>query len=161
MKRIISILLVLTIMATLSACLPSTKEEPATVTDNYGNTAQYTSYQIRSVYNENEAKFEDQFVGAKITLTDTIYSIETTEKYFVGGIGDVGFYKITLKRSWEVLLVSSEHPEVIDLKKGDKIQVISKIDSSNSYDVILGDYSVYSSSLIGDSTEITVIEKAN
>ncbi len=160
MKRIISILLVLTIMATLSACLPSTKEEPATVTDNYGNTAQYTSYQIQSVYDENEAKFEEQFVGATITVTDTIDSIETTEEYF-SGVGRVKCYKITLKHSWEVLLISSEHPEVVDLKRKDKIQVISEIDSADSYDVILGDYSVYSSSLIWDSTKITVVEKAN
>ena len=75
----------------------------------------------------------------------------------VGRILNVPIYKIELKDGWVIEVVSSHHPEVIDLNKNDKIQVKAKI-YETSYYLTLADYVVDVDKSVYDEVEISIVE---
>ena len=81
-RKILALIMVLAMCLALCACGGGTI---ATITDNEGNTVQMTAKELKKVYDENEAKFNDLYQGADIELTDTVESVSTDTvelKYF-------------------------------------------------------------------------------
>ena len=109
--KILVITMILTMCLALCACGGGTT---ATITDNEGNVVQMTAKELKNIYKENEAKFNDLYQGADIELTDTVESVSTDT--------------VELKGGWEVQLSTSKHGDILkSLSKGDSVYVKSNI----------------------------------
>ena len=109
--NILVITMILTMCLALCACGGGTA---ATITDNEGNVVQMTAKELKNIYKENEAKFNDLYQGADIELTDTVESVSTDT--------------VELKGGWEVQLSTSKHGDILkSLSKGDSVYVKSTI----------------------------------
>ena len=82
MKRILAIILVLISIVSFSACggdeksnEQSNEESKATVITNSGETKEMTFAEIRDIIDSNSIQFEDEYVGADITVTSTVSEV--------------------------------------------------------------------------------------
>lgn len=73
MKKVIAILMVLGVLLSLCAC--GSKAPKATVVTNSGETKQMTLEEIKEIEESNEVLFEEEYVGADITVTSTVTKI--------------------------------------------------------------------------------------
>ena len=151
MKKIIVLFMVAVICTLLCAC----GESPAIFTDSSGKNVEMTHSELMKIYNENEAKFRELYLDRHISLSGTVKSISNGSEDL--GYGHVPIYKIELKDGWVIEVVSSHHPEVIDLNKNDKIQVKAKI-YETSYYLTLADYVVDVDKSVYDEVEISIVE---
>ena len=110
-RKVLAIFMMLTMSLAFCACGGGTA---ATITDNEGNTVQMTAKELKEIYKENEAKFNDLYRGADIELTDAVESVSTDT--------------VELKGGWEVQLSTSKHGDILkSLSKGDSVYVKSNI----------------------------------
>ena len=82
MKRILAIILVLISIVSFSACggdeksnEQSNEESKATVITNSGETKEMTFAEIRDIIDSNSIQFEDEYVGADITVSSTVTEV--------------------------------------------------------------------------------------
>ena len=82
MKKVVSLIMVLFVIGVLAGC--SAHKEPAetpsnkifaTVTTNSGEMKQMTLQEIKAIEESNSILFEDEYIGADITVTSTITKI--------------------------------------------------------------------------------------
>ena len=122
MKRIFAFILALLMVLSLCACGGGGGTK-ATIVDNNGNTVQMSAKELAAVYEENEAKYKNTYQKAKCTVDGTVDSVESfLESY---GSSRQSVYRITLNEGWQVTVLEKGHEEVIDLSKGDKVQITS------------------------------------
>ena len=131
----------------------------ATITDNYGNTLEKAAVNLRAENNENSAKFDDQYVGADITVSGTVHHIDHNDATLsLGGkTYRTEVYRIFLEEDWEIIVISSEHPEIIDLQKGDKVRITSQIEGVSGDYIILSYHRIKNLSVLVDYTTIETI----
>ena len=101
----------------------------ATVVDNEGVESQMTAASLRATYRENEARYIKLYKDADITLIGTVQSVDTSKKllHISGRLFSEDVYLISTDEDWHITVIADDHPEVIDLRKGDKIKVKTKI----------------------------------
>ncbi len=114
-----------------------TVKKPVTITDNEGNTTDYTWDELQKYLQENRKKLSGLLVGAKITFTDTINYVDTTPEYRMGNtfcktIGTVYHDKVLkydFKTDWITLYLYQDldNVQINDYKRGETITVTTNI----------------------------------
>ncbi|MBQ3009567.1 MAG: hypothetical protein IJD81_00085 [Oscillospiraceae bacterium] len=130
MKKLVSLLLTLSMLFALCACGGSTvKELPATIIDNEGNTVEMTHDELLQVNKDNQLKFEKLYGGADITFIGTVKNIKT-EIYAAatGVLSSICWDEIYFEEGWKVLVHHGSYDDILmQLSAGDKLQVESQI----------------------------------
>lgn len=81
MKKVLAIVFALLTMVTLFGCssnntsAKTSKEVRATIKTNSGETKQMTFQELKEIENANSILFEDEYIGADITVTSKITKI--------------------------------------------------------------------------------------
>jgi len=137
MKKLLSLIMVLMMILSLAACggasseasnAPEVEAEteviiPATIIDNEGNEVQMTADELRAVEEENAAKFKQLYKNAEITITGTVESVDAYQMKF--GSNNKNVYYVNLEEGWRAIVLQELHGEVIDLSRGDKVEIKS------------------------------------
>lgn len=128
----------------------------ATIIDNYGDKLEKAAVNLTAEYNDNSVQFDEQYLGASITVSGTVERVDHDDELLTarGKIYQSDVYHIFLKEGWKIDVIGSEHPEVIDLQKGDKVQISSQIEKGTSSCIILSYYRLLNQSVIIDYTTI-------
>ena len=109
----------------------NTHNVPAKIVDNEGNHVEMTAKELEALQDENEAKFEKYYVGAKISFTGTVEEIKTN---FTWNGSSIIFDAIYFEEGWYVFVLhGSENDLLGELEVGDKVEVESQI-----YDAHMG-----------------------
>ena len=127
MKKALSLLLALVMCLSLCACgnNKDSKDTKAVVNNLYGETEHLSAKDLISVYEENEAKVKANYHFVDATIVGTVESV-STEWDLNPNKREEG-YVITLAEGWVIGVMADDHEEVINLSKGDKIKVSSRI----------------------------------
>lgn len=131
MKRFVSVLMA-SLMLLISVCLTgceqstgsadSTESSVVTITNSDGNVETMTTSDLVDIYNNNEAKFDMLYKNNEVTVEGVVDRVETGNDITFGYV-----YKVYLVDGWELILLKSAHPEVIDLNAGDKVRIESEL----------------------------------
>lgn len=123
-KKILSILLIVTLFIGLTGCGKS--QNKAEIITNSGNSENLTYSDLMKIYQENEDKFEKEYIGADVEVTGTINQIKNAA---ITGYGNcmAGSKQIVLEDGWVVAFDKDAGVDLSNLNKGDKIKVNSKI----------------------------------
>ena len=105
----------------------------ATIITNSGETVKMTRSELEEIYESNEAKFEKEYHGAKISYEFTVRSIETGI-YFGSDTSGNCFDRINCKESlWNVLVLHDSFSNLDELEVGDRLYVESRIVAGADY----------------------------
>ena len=167
-KKIVVLLsLVLVVCSLFCACGKDTPSVVVTVITNSGEKQEFTS--TKEFYNacdSNEAYFEKEYLGAKVTVSAKVESIDndvrsnpTGEEYRF--IANQEVYVINLVDHIQVVVLQEPHSEVINLKGDSEVEITSIIKSTkpfngSSYRCVLYGITQENDSTLQDSTIITV-----
>ena len=165
-KKIVVLLsLVLVVCSLFCACGKDTPSVVVTVITNSGEKQEFTS--TKEFYNAcdgNEAYFEKEYLGATVTLSAPIESVENDitsrpigEQYVF--IDNQEVYIVNLVDNVQVVVLQDQNDEVISMKKGDVVEVTSKIQgmdtfNAKSFSCLLHDITQDSNSEIHDGSNL-------
>ena len=123
-KKILLIILVIVGLVTITGC--SKTQSKASITTNSGNKESLTYNELMKIYQENENKFDKEYVGADIEVTGIIKQIKNASITGYGGCY-AGSKQIVLKDGWIVAFDRDSDVDLSNLCNGEKIKVNSKI----------------------------------
>lgn len=125
MKKFCLMVVVMVGMFILVSCGGS--NNTLTLTDKDGNTVDMTVNEVYDSYGENEAAFENLYMGHTVKYTGTVDNIDG-ESYRDGAT--MPTVEITFKEGMKLEVYAPDHQELINsLKKGDKLNVESDLQS--------------------------------
>ena len=120
LKIIIPIIIILVIAVVGIIFLRNNNSDTTTNEVYIGNsTTPILKKDIIQAYNDNQAKFDDEYKYKQVRFTGTISNISTY----------TGIDKIKFKEGWELEIPNDFCKKLSELKKGDKLEVTSKIQS--------------------------------
>lgn len=128
MKKVVSLILALCIVLSFCACSGSEGDNPkktnkATITDNEGNTVQLSAKELCKIYDENSINYEAKYLGAAATISGTVESVGSVYGYYYS----FDVVKIQLRENWIIEVSELAHPEVVNLSKGQKIEITAPL----------------------------------
>ena len=131
----------------------------ATIIDNQGNTVELTAKDLIDIYDENEATFDTLYHNAEVSLVGTVDKIE----YDISTAGGAGLFitedYITLKGGWKFSVVHGSHDDILlNLKKGDKIEIKTEISDVWGSEVEINDYSSHDARNWKDNSSVKLQE---
>ena len=153
MKKLINVLFVLFLAVGLCGCGSDPKDTKAIITDGE-NTIEMSANEVEETYRENEMYFDKY-------LNNRNVKIEGTIKNVIMGLIDGKPYEtveIKLEEGWTIEIAPASHPEVADLRAGDKILVEGKMAPAVCGPSIFDLYRGESSTVYRDDTKITVLK---
>jgi len=155
MKKVISLILVLIMILSLSAC--GGTSSGATIIDNEGNTIQMTADELMEA-NGNEVYFDKMYAGAEIVVEGTV---EKVDFGFYSNGSPILFDRVELEEGWEVYLPHDAY-DLAELAVGTKVRIASNVYRTFVNVELLGcfydeDQLVYTDSSLR-TTELTVIK---
>ena len=109
----------------------------ASIEDNDGAIVELSATELLEIDEENGAKFDQKYKEAKATIVGTVQSVDSVSESFGSTWKKV--YKLNLEEGWCITLLEEAHPEVIDLSKGDKVEVTSIIKGASVYEIDMYD----------------------
>ena len=130
MKRLLKVLLVAMMTVTLVACGGSSVKAEVTNTQTK-EVEMLTAKEIKKIDEDNSAKFQKYYAGAKIKFTGTVDSISTNT--YVNGSGPYNI--IEFKEGFELRVNPGKldlgELSLADISAGDKFEVESTIYSTH------------------------------
>jgi len=128
---IVAIIVVMFMNGTISK-IPE-EETSATIITNSGETVEMSRSELQKIYESNEAAFEKEYHGAKVSFVFTVESVET-EIYFGNTASGNCFDRINCDGPlWNVLLLHDSFSNLDELEVGDKLYVESQIVAGADY----------------------------
>ena len=129
-KKLLSILLIATLLIGLTGCGSSKNEvKEAYIMNNEGNEVQLSSEELMNIYDSNQAKFYKLYGGAMITFESVVESIAINTEVIVDSNHiTTGQNKIVFKDGWCLIIGSeNENFDLADYNAGDVLQVTTSI----------------------------------
>ena len=120
--------MVMALVLALCAC-GGTKESPAVIIDNNGNTVEMTHGELIQAYKDNQLKFEKLYGAADITFVGTVKNVKSEiHAAATGVLSNICWDEIYFEEGWKVLVHHGSYDDILmELSPGDKLQVESQI----------------------------------
>lgn len=154
-KKIVILLSLAIIICILLRTCGGNSAVKATIIDNDGTTVELSAKELCEIEESNEASFNNKYKLAEATIEGIVYSVDETQ-VVLELEGRIPAYKITLEGGWKVEVLQESHKEVIDLKSGDKVEIVSHIQSCFAGTVSMSNLTYSERQGWADNTVITV-----
>ena len=153
-KKIKTLIILVLVMAVMIACNANSNVTGLTsVIDNEEKKVKLSAEELCELYNADKEKFKEKYEDATATILGTVERVEVDGILFFGGVA----YRIDLQEGFQVYVIKKDHPEVADLKKGDKVAVTSRIQYCGDENKVKMQYLMIE--MTGDFVDKTIIEK--
>lgn len=125
MKKSICLIICLIMILALCAC----GDSKASIVTLSGENKKLSAKEVYDLYNSNQMSFAENYAGAEISLTATVVNVKEDKYWFDSNKKNSPLCVVTLEDGWkcEFLMEGSKKELAKSLKKGDKIQISSKL----------------------------------
>lgn len=111
----------------------SEEDLKVTVITNSGEEIETTRKELEEIYASNQALFNKEYHGAKVSYIITVSSVETNI-YFGNNTNGTCYDRINSKNSmWNVLLLHDAFANLDEIEVGDRIYVESQLQGGQDY----------------------------
>lgn len=108
----------------------------ATIVNNDGKTEKKSWADLNDLIKQNDEYYRKHYNGAKITIIDTVYKIESN--YFEYDL-DSRVYELVLSGGWYVYIDPSK-ADLSEVLQGTKVEIHSYLHDNNYWPVVHGTY---------------------